>query len=735
MTVSFRIIIGFSLLILILGRATVMAQEKEPSLEVYSEIDPIINRVIDSARTYESTVTEYHADLYIKTTFEVYSRNILFRLVPMMFRPKKGVSHYIAESYSDLHYTAPNIYDQKVNAAVGTLPNFCSPEGITLEYFHINIYETTLLYSKLISPLADNARKYYKYELDSTFYDANGIVHYKVSYKPKNSSFQLVKGDMIISGNTWSIREFFFSGRSEFFVFSNRMKMGELGSDTELLPLEYDANIYMNFIGNKVDANYAVKLNYDTILTEKKEIHENKYDLSHSYTLSTDTCSYIVDYEKFKEYRCLKLTDEEKQIYLNYFSDSTAVPKKEIKKNRTFWGDFGDLLISSNSFRLEQYGNIKFSALLNPLMLRYSRTNGLAYKQTIKYNHLFSGDRLLRVVPRFGYNFKQKEFYWSIDSEFEYWPRKRGTIHMDVGKGNPIYASAALREFSEMPDSIFDINAFDLKYYKDFYFDIYHSLEIVNGLTVDVGIVGHRRKPVRKGTKQEDLVEGAVLTQVNSANEELDEKIQKTYISCAPRISISWTPGQYYYMSGKRKINIHGNFPTIIFDYERGIKGFMNSTGGYEKIELDIQQYIPLSYMKNISYRVGGGKFTNQEQQFFVDFSRFTKHNLPVGWKDEIGGVFQLLDSRWYNASRHYVRGHLTYESPFLLLRHLIKETRFVLNERLYLNVLGMKHMNPYLEVGYGIGTHIFDLGLFVSSTNWKKFKFGFEITFELFSR
>lgn len=735
MTQSCRIIVGVVLLLFSLSESTVVAQE-ESSFAVYSEINPIIQHTIESAKAYESAITEYDADLYIKTTFEVYSRNLLFRLVPMMFRPKKGVSKYIAESYSDLHYTAPNIYDQKVKAAVGTLPSFCSPEGITLEYFHINIYETTLLYNKLISPLANNAGKFYSYKLDSVFYDANEVVHYKVSYQPKKSSFQLVKGEMLISGNNWSIRSFSFSGRSEFFIFSNRIKMGDLGGETELLPVEYDANIYMNFIGNKVDGNYAVKLNYDSIYTEKKEIKENKYDLSHSYTLSTDTCSYIVDFEKFKEYRCIDLTDEEKQIYLDYFPDTIAVaPKKEVKKNRTFWGDFGDLLISSNTFRLEQYGNIKFSALLNPLMLRYSRTNGLAYKQTIKYNHLFNGDRLLRVVPRFGYNFKQKEFYWSIDSEFEYWPSKRGTIHMNVGKGNPIYASAALTEFSEVPDSIFDINQFDLKYFQDLYFDVYHSLEIVNGLTIDVGLVGHRRTPVTKDRKPEEPIEGSTVSTFDSNNDDLEAKARKTYISCAPRISISWTPGQYYYMNGKRKINIHGNYPTIIFDYERGIKGFMNSTGGYEKIELDIQQYIPLSYMKNISYRIGGGKFTNQEQQFFVDFSRFTKHNLPVGWRDEIGGVFQLLNSRWYNASRHYVRGHVTYESPFLLLRHLTKETRFILNERLYLNALGMKHLNPYLEVGYGIGTHIFDLGLFVSSTNWKDFKFGFEITFELFSR
>ena len=77
--------------------------------------------------------------------------------------------------------------------------------------------------------------------------------------------------------------------------------------------------------------------------------------------------------------------------------------------------------------------------------------------------------------------------------------------------------------------------------------------------------------------------------------------------------------------------------------------------------------------MRNIYYRFGFGMFTNQKEMYFVDFNNFTRSNLPEGWNDEIGGVFQLLDRRWYNASRKYIRGHFTYEAPFLLLKHLIK--------------------------------------------------------------
>ena len=77
----------------------------------------------------------------------------------------------------------------------------------------------------------------------------------------------------------------------------------------------------------------------------------------------------------------------------------------------------------------------------------------------------------------------------------------------------------------------------------------------------------------------------------------------------------------------------------------------------------------------------------------------------------------------------------MTYESPFLMLRHLVKYTQHVLNERLYLNALVVPHLNPYVEVGYGIGTNIFDFGVFGSFAKRKFKEIGCKFTFELFNR
>ena len=85
--------------------------------------DSILNNVMTFAPFYEKLVTDYRADLYIKGTMDIKRKNFILRYVPSMFRLQKGVRQYMVETYSDLHFTAPNIYDQKVKASMGTVHN------------------------------------------------------------------------------------------------------------------------------------------------------------------------------------------------------------------------------------------------------------------------------------------------------------------------------------------------------------------------------------------------------------------------------------------------------------------------------------------------------------------------------------------------------------------------------------------------------------------------------------
>lgn len=424
----------------------------------------------------------------------------------------------------------------------------------------------------------------------------------------------------------------------------------------------------------------------------------------------------------------IPLSDREKQLYKDYAYRRDTVSVQRKSKSQAFWGTMGDLMVEDYKFNLSNIGSVRFSPFINPLLFSYSGSNGLSYRQDFRYNRIFRGDKWLRIVPKLGYNFTRKEFYWSLNADFEYWPQKRGFFRLSVGNGNRIYSSKMLDELKAMPDSIFNFDLIHLDYFKDLYFNFRHSFEITNGLDISLGFSAHKRTAVEKSRF-------VITGDYPMPPPEFMERFRNTYISFAPRIRVEWTPALYYYMNGKRKINLRSDYPTFSVDYERGIEGVFKSTGEYERIEFDLQHKIQLGLMRNIYYRFGFGAFTNQDELYFVDFANFARHNLPVGWNDEIGGVFQVLDGRWYNSSRRYVRGHFTYEAPFLILRHLMKYTRYVQNERLYISALSMPHLQPYLEVGYGIGTHVFDVGVFVSSENWKFSGIGCKFTFELFNR
>lgn len=85
-----------------------------------SQWNSILYNVMTFAPFYEKIVNDYRADLYIKGKLNIRKKNFMFRYLPKMFRMQKGVREYLMESYSDLHFTAPDIYDQKVIAGYGT---------------------------------------------------------------------------------------------------------------------------------------------------------------------------------------------------------------------------------------------------------------------------------------------------------------------------------------------------------------------------------------------------------------------------------------------------------------------------------------------------------------------------------------------------------------------------------------------------------------------------------------
>lgn len=721
-------------------------------------IHEAVDRLVDSLHTHSpkhrEAVQSYWAGVYTKVYLDIKNRNFLFRHIPSLFHSERGVDEYLLETFSRVHYTAPNIYDQKVELLSGTLSDPRSLPGIP-DYFNVNIYAPFLIRNQLLSPLAPNGYRHYTYRLDSIGRTSQGYEEYHITFIPRNKSRQLVSGSMVVSGKTWTVRSFRFSGQAEQLNFNCRIIMGDEGEATETLPVSYDIKVAFKFLRNHIKAHYVAGVEYKEIRTANTmqqpailptdlpaspasdlpatsvRRHKRDYNLTASYSLKCSPEAFRRTPEVFDSLRPIPLSIGESRLYSSYLDrlDSLSqLPPQKPSRRSLFWRRAESILIADYKWKVAEHSVIKSPAFLNPMLFSYSKNSGFAYRQDLRYTGHLRNDMSTSIRAKLGYNFTRKEFYWNISTDFMYHPGRNGKIIFNIGNGNRIYSSEVLEGLKNIPDSTFDFDKLNLDYFNDLSIQVGNSIELCNGLTLEVGINMHRRTPIERPHFQ------AVPDEHTQRIEQLlSQSIRKHYTSFAPHFRLSWSPGQYYYMHGKRKINLSTRYPTLSFDYERGIRHVWKSSGVYERIEFDLQHHIRLGLMSTLFYRFGTGVFTNQHEAYFVDFENFRRNNLPMEWNDEIGGVFQALDGRWYNSSRHYVRAHFTYEAPFLILRHVMKYTGYVQNERAYLNVLSMPHLRPYVEVGYGIGTHIFDAGAFLSIRNYTKFGFGCKFTFELF--
>lgn len=736
MTTSIRYIV----LVCICALLSSVVHAKEKNADTYAGMpavsDSILTSIFQFSSLYSKVIDEYKAEMYMKGRLKVHKSNRLIRYIPSMFRLEKGVNEYMIESISEMHYTAPDIYNRKVKAVSSTFPRLKGQLTDLTDFLNMNMYSSSMMSDKLLSPLDKESSRYYNYLLDSIIGSSDNLV-YKIQIVPKYKGTQLVNGYILVSDQIWSIREIYMEGQFDMIHFKLRRVMGEVGEE-EFLPVHFDLNLTFKFMGNHLEMNNCGQMKYNHISLysggkRRKSTKKHFHDLTELYSLTFDSTQVVTDKVAFARMRPSPLLADEDSLYRSFYLRRDTIARSQQyetgkrTKSSVFWGQVGDMLIGNYNINLAGMGSLKCSPLINPVMFSYSHSRGISYKQRFKYNKLFPDDRLLRITPQIGFNFSRKELYVKADAQFQYWPQKLGSLDVSVGNGNRIFSSVVLDKLKEQPDSTFNFNNVELDYFKDVYLNVFHTLEPVNGLLVKAGISMHWRY---LGGDLSPKVEGTL-----SYADILKAKgIRSEYNSFAPRIRIEWTPGLYYYMNGNRKMNIGSKMPTFILDYERGLKDVLGSSDRHERFEFDIQQIIKLSRLRSLAYRIGGGMFTRMDNMYFVDFVNFSRSNIPEDWNDEIGGTFQLLDRRWYNSSRQYWRGNLTYESPFILLRPLNRLLGKIQYERLYGGTLFMPHLHPYVELGYGIGTSVFDAGAFVSFVNGKYDTIGFKFTFELFN-
>lgn len=683
---------------------------------VAESVDSLMSVLHTRLHNKDFAVGESSGRLYVRQYVELDKWNIGLNMIPDMTRFDRNENCYLTELFYDVHYldyAMPTIYRR---AHITTHRHGKGEMDRVMSYISPDLYSDKLLREGYLSPLFAANSRYYTYTNDG---DSAGL--FKIGYKQRFDNIKLLDKGWILLDSTCAVRAFYAEGWDEQSRFKVLYRMGDDGLRRNLVH-SVSLEINYNFGGNKLCIVADGMYDYRSVLpVPRTRTSKNRYDLSGEITMPIEP-GRASDFRTYAtENRLFPLTAADSAFYMSKrvfggYKQQTDGSGVLADVGEWLWA-LGDGMVSSHSLNWDG-GYMKMSPIINPSYLSYSSGRGLTYKMSLSIRGRLKRDKELTLKPMLGYNFKQGAFYWDVETAFLFDPRHLGSFTVDFGSGNRTYSSVMLDRIERMTADSLGMNGFDFDYFRNLYTDINVRREISNGLELLLGVNFYKRSLIGKA---------------NSALLDEGVNLRDSYSQFAPHVRITWQPGMYYYIKGNRKVNVGSAMPRFSLDVEQGVNGVLGSRNIYTRAELDAQYKLKINESDALYLRAGGGGYFYTKDVYFVDYAFLKPNNLPVERSDELGGVFQLLDSDWYNSANRYFRANATFVSPFLLFQRAFPRVRFIKNECIYLNMLAISHLLPYTEIGYGIETPYVDTGIFVSAKNHKFHQIGYKITVSLF--
>ena len=603
---------------------------------------------------------------------------------------------FISEAINHVTYYKEGIFSTRPVVSHSTIPHSRNIMPIVLKYLTPTIYNVTMVDGNILSPFHHQNRHFYKYRV--RWYSDQVA---EIRFRPRTDNTQLVKGNVLVQTSTGRIIRATIHGEYDMNRFDLKIRMGYDGIKS-LLPLECEMNATFKFLGNKIENKYVATYHLDSL-----SLQEDSIPLQEDSIKPKDRLRFI------EAHRPEPLSPQEKNILQAYSEELLSATAKDSvlhKKSwtqRILWDRIGNHLVNriKSNWGSDAQGYLHIKPILNPFYLGYSDSKGVIYKFDMRLNYRFSDRYRFSSRTKISYSFKQHRFFYHIPLSITLSKSKNRYLNMELGNSNLIQNG----EINQDVQDILGIAAYDslhkttLSFY-NVHFKGFLNYSINKHFGFQTGLLVRHRKAYNP-TFFKNL------------------GITTSYKTTAPFIELQFSPSFL-----KESI--------ITANYERSIKGVMNSNMSYERWEFDGQYRHQLPAMRSIQTRIGYGFYTARGSNgYFYDYENFRENNLEGGWNDDWSGEFELLNSDWYNQSDYYFRCNLTYESPLLFAAWIPLVGHFVENERLYIGTMGVKNIKPYTEIGYGVTTRLFSMGIFASFKEHHYERFGVKFGFELFSK
>ena len=694
----------------------VMVDEKVVLDEIFintgeNPANKIIRKAIDNKSNNTDKFKEYTSSFYSRGLFKV--KNAPEKILGQRLgdlgggldSTRTGII-YLSETVSEITFQKkPAEFKEKIIASKVS----GSDNGISFnraEEANFDFYSNAVLIAEnnLVSPISDNAFRYYRYELEGSFYEKNGRLINKIKVNPKRSTDRVFSGFIYIVEEDWAIYgvDLKASGEQvgipiiEVLKFKQDYNYSE--SNKAWIKISQIIDFKFGLFGFNVDGRFSgAYSDYNFSPKFKKETFSNE-------VLSFAKGATEKDSLFWENLRPVPLTSEEKKDYL--LKDSIKETRKSKKYLDSLDKENNPIKITSLFTGYTYRNSFKdWSISINsPLTtISYNTVQGRNTTTTINYfNSLNKTGKWIQAGANLNYSMSEKK----IRPVF-YFTKKWNSVlrpKMFISAGKKVSQFNERNPISKFYNTIYSLFLKEnyLKIYEKSFSKISYSQEVLNGLYISGSLEYASRKPLFN-TSNFVVFGRDIPFQSNNPTDPTNFAAPFNAHNIASlNIGTSVVFDQKYVSYPNRKINFdNSRYPSLGVKYR---KNFGSSVSEYNSDVLisNIRQNISMGNLGEFNYNIRSGIFFEKKDIAFMDYLHANGNQLKLAPSNR-NSSFGLLNYYKFSTNDKYAEVHLEHNFKGRLLRNI--PLLNTLNFHVVANAKGLftGGRKPYSEFSLGL--------------------------------
>lgn len=376
---------------------------------------------------------------------------------------------------------------------------------------------------------------------------------------------------------------------------------------------------------------------------------------------------------------------------------------------------------------------VNYDGLIGFNKINFNTVDGFVFRQSFQIEARIDTFHRLNIKPGIAYAFSRERLMWWTDIHYNYAPMRGGSLKFHLSGGSADYNSeTGIDPTINTIASLFFRRNY-LKLYQQNMAYVSNTIDLANGLKLMTEIGYRTASPLVNRADYSFFYRNQRDYTPNLVGNEPDWTSRNVSNEAAYwDIGLEFTPRHFYKVYNGVKRYQYSKFPTFYARNKTAIAGIVNSTADYSLLEVGARQKMEWGMMHAFSWNIKGGTFLTQKRIFAMDDKYFNNQDIPVILTNNTD-AFRLLSYYRHHSVSAYAEAHITFTTPYLLVKYLPFLSNKLWVENLHINYLTSKANPHYIELGYSV-SQIFlmgSVGVFAGFSNGKYQSAGVQVSLD----